>query len=365
MLVDGEFSTQATIETCALESPEIAAAPAGATDAFAPMGNCSIARSVARDAARVGGATAAPDASAPVGSRCKCGGIVLAGGECTNCMTRRMRAEGAPEEEVGSAVLARMELSGLEVSRRFDDADAGVSVGLAQAVRDRRVARAGARAITPAPGRLAARNPLDWLEEGAQWAGDRVDDVADAAGDAADWVGDRAEDVSEAAGDAADWVGDRAHDVGDAAGEAGDWVADQTGQEWARDAGDWVREGADEVSDTAHDAGDWVSDRADDVSDAADRAADWVGDAADWVRDVIPGGGRVRARRKIRAQAICKCVGDDACGGGKIHKKYFHVEDCKDAKLEAEKICNNDPEMIEKCTRPKCYYRHGDYKCPA
>jgi hypothetical protein len=71
------------------------------------------------------------------------------------------------------------------------------------------------------------------------------------------------------------------------------------------------------------------------------------------------------ASRKIRAQAICKCVGDDACGGGKIHKKYFEVEDCRDAKLAAEKICNNDPEMIEKCTRPKCYYRHGDYKCPA
>lgn len=69
--------------------------------------------------------------------------------------------------------------------------------------------------------------------------------------------------------------------------------------------------------------------------------------------------------RKIRAQAICKCVGDDACGGGKIHRKYFEVEDCRDAKLAAEKICNNDPEMKEKCIRPNCYYRHGDYRCPA
>ena len=71
------------------------------------------------------------------------------------------------------------------------------------------------------------------------------------------------------------------------------------------------------------------------------------------------------AAAKIRAQAICKCVGDDACGGGKIHKKYFEVDDCRTAKRDAEKICNNDPEMISKCTRPKCYYRHGDYKCPA
>jgi hypothetical protein len=72
----------------------------------------------------------------------------------------------------------------------------------------------------------------------------------------------------------------------------------------------------------------------------------------------------VKISRMIRAQAICKCVGDKACGAG-IYKKYFYVEHCRDAKLEAEKLCNNDPEMIEKCTRPKCYYRHGDYKCPA
>jgi Domain of unknown function (DUF4157) len=84
--------------------------------------------------------------------------------------------------------------------------------------------------------------------------------------------------------------------------------------------------------------------------------------------DTGPGGGASGvpgAARKIRAQAICKCVGDDSCGGGKIHRKYFEVEDCRDAKLAAEKICNNDPEMKEKCIRPKCYYRHGDYKCPA
>ena len=54
------------------------------------------------------------------------------------------------------------------------------------------------------------------------------------------------------------------------------------------------------------------------------------------MKDVVPGG-QASAARKVRAQAICKCVGDDACGGGKIHKKYFHVDDCKDAKLAAEK----------------------------
>ena len=83
------------------------------------------------------------------------------------------------------------------------------------------------------------------------------------------------------------------------------------------------------------------------------------------VSSIPPDASSVSPLKKERAQAICKCVGDNACGGGKIHKKYFTVDDCKDAKLGAEKICNNDPEMIEKCTRPKCYYRHGDYKCPA
>ncbi|MDO9074798.1 MAG: DUF4157 domain-containing protein [Rubrivivax sp.] len=69
------------------------------------------------------------------------------------------------------------------------------------------------------------------------------------------------------------------------------------------------------------------------------------------------------------AMAICKCVGDDACGGGKIYRRCFTVEDkvCKDkGKLQkaADDKCNNTPAMKELCKRPKCYYRHTDAKCP-
>lgn len=78
------------------------------------------------------------------------------------------------------------------------------------------------------------------------------------------------------------------------------------------------------------------------------------------------GGG---ALRKQQALAICKCVGDDACGGGKIYRVCFDVDDtvCKDhGKLQkaADDKCNNTQRMKELCTRPKCYYRHTDAKCP-
>jgi len=78
------------------------------------------------------------------------------------------------------------------------------------------------------------------------------------------------------------------------------------------------------------------------------------------------GGG---ALRKQQALAICKCVGDDACGGGKIYRICFDVDDkvCNDhGKLQkaADDKCNNTQRMKELCKRPKCYYRHTDAKCP-
>jgi peptidoglycan hydrolase-like protein with peptidoglycan-binding domain len=48
---------------------------------------------------------------APVGSRCSCGGTVLPGGECSKCLTRRLRAEGRSESEIGRQVAARAALA--------------------------------------------------------------------------------------------------------------------------------------------------------------------------------------------------------------------------------------------------------------
>lgn len=73
--------------------------------------------------------------------------------------------------------------------------------------------------------------------------------------------------------------------------------------------------------------------------------------------------------RQQLALAICKCVGEQKCGGGRIYRRCFEVSDaiCKDrGKLQkaADDKCNNTPEMAERCRRPECYYRHTDAKCP-
>ncbi len=65
------------------------------------------------------------------------------------------------------------------------------------------------------------------------------------------------------------------------------------------------------------------------------------------------------------ASGICKCVGDDACGGGKRYKICVRTQkDCKKAQKDVDNFCNNNSEMKAKCTRPKCYYRHSDPTCP-
>ncbi|MDA0161271.1 hypothetical protein OM076_13420 [Solirubrobacter ginsenosidimutans] len=341
-----------------------ALSPPGTTgtglESLARIGNQSLAQAISRRPQRGRGGAAA-------GGRCACGGTILPGGECSKCLSRRMKAKGSSDGEVHRAIVTRMALAdgapGASIARSAEaQGDHELSLGMAEAARRRDTPCAGGgcvRAVgvrvSAAPSRTAARGPLDWLEQraedvgeavggAAEWVGDRAQDVGEAVGDAAEWVGDRAEDVGEAVGDAAEWVGDRAEDVGEAVGDAAEWVGDR-----AEDVGE-------AVEDAAGDAAEWVEDR-------AAGAREWVRERAEELNPF--GGGGPRTARKIRAQAICKCVGDDKCGGGKIHKKYFHVEDCRDAKLEAEKICNNDPEMKEKCIRPQCYYRHGDYKCPA
>lgn len=88
-----------------------------------------------------------------------------------------------------------------------------------------------------------------------------------------------------------------------------------------------------------------------------------------WCEDEEGGDDGGGALRKQQALAICKCVGDDACGGGKIYRICFDVDDtvCKDhGKLQkaADDKCNNTQRMKDLCKRPKCYYRHTDAKCP-
>lgn len=69
--------------------------------------------------------------------------------------------------------------------------------------------------------------------------------------------------------------------------------------------------------------------------------------------------------KEITASGRCKCVGDDSCGGGRIYEVCFRTQkDCKKVQKDLDKFCNNNSEMKEKCTRPKCYYRHSDPKCP-
>jgi hypothetical protein len=42
-----------------------------------------------------------------VGSTCACGGVVLAGGECTKCLARRLQSEGMPAADIRRTVVAR------------------------------------------------------------------------------------------------------------------------------------------------------------------------------------------------------------------------------------------------------------------
>lgn len=68
----------------------------------------------------------------------------------------------------------------------------------------------------------------------------------------------------------------------------------------------------------------------------------------------------------VTATAICKCVGDAACGGGKIYRHDISVPTCQHGVVQrvADDYCNNDDAMKRNCLRPRCYYRHTDYECP-
>ncbi|TFG45162.1 MAG: hypothetical protein E4H31_03090 [Dehalococcoidia bacterium] len=79
----------------------------------------------------------------------------------------------------------------------------------------------------------------------------------------------------------------------------------------------------------------------------------------------IGGGTHPQILKGVTASGRCKCVGDDKCGGGKIYEVCFNTQkDCKKAQKDLDDICNNNNEMKAKCTRPKCYYRHGKPTCP-
>jgi len=83
---------------------------------------------------------------------------------------------------------------------------------------------------------------------------------------------------------------------------------------------------------------------------------------------VLSGGGggpTVDILKDTTASGICKCVGDDNCGGGKRYKVCVKTQkDCKKAQKDVDSFCNNDSRMKERCVRPKCYYRHTDPLCP-
>jgi hypothetical protein len=71
------------------------------------------------------------------------------------------------------------------------------------------------------------------------------------------------------------------------------------------------------------------------------------------------------ALKDVTASGICKCVGEDSCGGNKRYQVCFRTQkDCKKAQKDLDNFCNNNEEMKKKCTRPKCYYRHSKPKCP-
>lgn len=74
--------------------------------------------------------------------------------------------------------------------------------------------------------------------------------------------------------------------------------------------------------------------------------------------------------KKVKAQAICKCIGDRQCGGSKIHKFEFKTQaDCKRAQKDADRLCNS--KRAELCHDKKidkrqyrCRFRHTDNRCP-
>jgi hypothetical protein len=82
-------------------------------------------------------------------------------------------------------------------------------------------------------------------------------------------------------------------------------------------------------------------------------------------------GGQPGVQKKELALAICKCVGDAKCGGGKLYRKCFEVDSkiCSnghpDLQKAADKHCNHDPDLTEKCVRSGgCRFRHTDARCP-
>ena len=77
------------------------------------------------------------------------------------------------------------------------------------------------------------------------------------------------------------------------------------------------------------------------------------------------GGGDPGILKDVTASGRCKCVGDDACGGGRIYEICVNTQkDCKKAQKDVDDFCNNNAEMKENCRRPKCYYRHSKPTCP-
>ena len=70
-------------------------------------------------------------------------------------------------------------------------------------------------------------------------------------------------------------------------------------------------------------------------------------------------------QKEVTASGPCKCVGDAACGGGRMYEVCYKTQaDCKNAQKDLDNFCNNNEEMKERCTRPRCYYRHSQPKCP-
>ena len=58
------------------------------------------------------------DMPGAVGSNCACGGTILAGGECSGCLARRLTRQGMPHQEVNRVVLARTKATTRQLARR-------------------------------------------------------------------------------------------------------------------------------------------------------------------------------------------------------------------------------------------------------
>jgi len=59
----------------------------------------------------------ADEAPGTLGGRCSCGGTILAGGECTQCLARRLQRQGMPRQEVRRVVLARTQATTRQLAR--------------------------------------------------------------------------------------------------------------------------------------------------------------------------------------------------------------------------------------------------------